>query len=86
MLNTPIPSDLCAVHREMFRQYRENHYSPWKPPEWPGGSHIKDCRVSHKEREADWDRKNLQMMEGIAETCRSGWSPQCGDAVVPEVA
>lgn len=81
MLTTPIPNDLCPVHRELFRRYRENHYSPWKPTEWPGGQHITDCRVSHGARGQDWDRKNLQVMEGIAETCRSGNSPQCGDDV-----
>lgn len=71
MLNTPIPEDLCPPCRELFRGYRENHYSPWRPAEWPGGSHIMDSRVSHAERDRDWDRKNLQIMEDIAEACRS---------------
>lgn len=78
MLNTPIPNDLCAVHREQFREWRENHYNPRNPTEWPGGGCLLDSRTSHDERERDWDRKNLQQMELIARICRSGRSPQCG--------
>jgi hypothetical protein len=77
VLNTPIPDDLCLLHREQFRAYRENHYSPRNPTEWPGGSHIMDSRVSHAERDRDWDRKNLQIMQDIADQCRSGRIPGC---------
>lgn len=77
MLSTPIPRDLCPVHREIAYAWRDNHYSPWNPSEWPGGSHIMDSRTSHTERGADWDRKNLQQIELTIDCCRSGRSPQC---------
>ncbi len=77
MLSTPIPRDLCPVHREIAYAWRDNHYSPWNPSEWPGGSHIMDSRTSHTERSADWDRKNLQQIELTIDCCRSGRSPQC---------
>lgn len=77
VLNTPIPRDLCSVHDKIARDWRENHYSPWNPTEWPGGSHIMDSRTSHSERSADWDRKNLQQIELTIAFCRSGRSPQC---------
>jgi hypothetical protein len=77
VLSTPIPKDLCPVHREHFRDWRDNGYNPRHPTEWPGGSHILDSRTSHDARETDWDRKNLQQMELVARICRSGRSPQC---------
>lgn len=77
MLNTLIPRDVCPVHWEIARSWRDNHYSPWNPREWPGGSHIMDSRTSHSERSADWDRKNLQQLELTVACCRSGRSPQC---------
>ena len=80
MLSTPIPNDLCAIHREHFRDWRDNHYNARNPTEWPGGGFILDCRTSHQERERDWDRKNLQQMDLIARICRSGRSPQCQPA------
>ncbi|WP_217223139.1 hypothetical protein [Streptomyces anulatus] len=77
MLSTPIPRDLCPVHREIAYSWRDHHYSPWTPSKWPGGSHIMDSRTSHAERGADWDRKNLQQIELTIGCCRSGRSPQC---------
>ncbi|MFJ3182460.1 hypothetical protein ACIPJN_29290 [Streptomyces sp. NPDC086796] len=77
MLSTPIPRDLCPVHREIAYGWRDHHYSPWNPSEWPGGSHIMDSRTSHAERGADWDRKNLQQIELTIDCCRPGRSPQC---------
>ncbi|MFF8994016.1 hypothetical protein ACF09H_29630 [Streptomyces sp. NPDC014983] len=77
MLNTPIPRDLCPAHREIATSWRDNHYSPWNPSEWPGGSHIMDSRTSHAERAAGWDRKNLEQIELTISCCRSGRSPQC---------
>lgn len=85
VLNTPIPKDLCPAHREMFRQWRENHYNPRRPAEWPGGSHILDSRTSHQERGRDWDRKNLEQMETVAAVCRSDRSAQC-DRPIPAAA
>lgn len=77
MLNTPIPRDLCPVHWEIARSWRDNHYSVWNPSEWPGGPHIMDSRTSHSERGASWDRKNLRQIELTVTCCRSGRSPQC---------
>lgn len=77
MLDTPIPKDLCPIHREHAVHWRNNDYSPWNPSEWPGGAHIMDSRTSHEERARDWDRKNQEAMDQVAAICRSGRSPQC---------
>lgn len=77
MLTTPIPDDLCPLHREHARYWRENHYDPRKPTEWPGGIHIVDSRTSHEERARRWDRKNREQIDHVAAICRSGRSPQC---------
>ncbi|MFK0296322.1 hypothetical protein ACIQU6_38425 [Streptomyces sp. NPDC090442] len=77
MLTTPIPSDLCRAHATIARSWRDNHYSPWNPSEWPGGTPIMDSRTSHQERAADWDRKNADQLERTIRICRSGSSPQC---------
>ncbi|MFJ2217820.1 hypothetical protein ACIQVO_36620 [Streptomyces sp. NPDC101062] len=85
MLSTPIPRDLCPAHREIAYAWRDNHYSPWNPSEWPGGSHIMDSRTSHAERGAGWDRKNLQQIKLTIDCCRSGRSPQCTPGHHPAV-
>lgn len=77
MLNTPIPADLCPEHQRIAREWRDNHYSPWNPTEWPGGGFLMDNRTSHEERERDWDRQNLEQIEVVVSVCRAGRSPQC---------
>lgn len=77
MLSTPIPDGLCPNHGELFRRYRENHYSPQKPSEWPGRSPLIDSRVTHAERSRDWDLKNTRVMNSIVEACGSGASVGC---------
>lgn len=86
MLNTPIPRDLCPVHREIFRQWRENHYNPHHPSDWPGGRALLDSRTTHADREKTWDRLNTKQMDLSAEICRSGRSPQCWRAEDVEAA
>lgn len=78
MLNDPLPDGLCLFHRDLCRRWRENHYDPRKPSEWPGGGiPIMDARTSHAERERGWDEKNRAEIARIAEACRSGRSRQC---------
>jgi hypothetical protein len=80
MLTGPLPAGLCPAHKELARRYLVNDYDPRRPSEWPGGSCILDDRTDHAKRARDWDRKNLQQVERIARTCRSGRSPQCSPA------
>lgn len=77
MLSMPIPPDLCPEHKRIARAWRDNHYDPSRPSEWPGGSHIMDSRTSHAERAAGWDRKNREQVDLTIDCCRSGSSPQC---------
>jgi hypothetical protein len=83
MLNTPIPPDLCPAHREIARDWRDNHYDWRNPGEWPAGmsapyrTHLLDNRTTHNERERQFDEKNQQQIDLVIRTCRSGRSPQC---------
>lgn len=78
MLNDPLPAGLCAFHRELARRWRENHYDPRRPSEWPGGGiPVMDARTSHAERARGWDEKNRAEIARVAEACRSGRSRQC---------
>lgn len=77
MLTGRPPEDLCAAHQAIWRKWRDNHYNPRRPTEWPGGSHIMDSRTSHTDRGRTWDRKNREQMDLTAGLCRSGRSPQC---------
>jgi hypothetical protein len=70
VLSDSIPRDLCPHHWEAANAWRNNHYSPWNPTEWPGGSHILDSRTTHAEREAEWDRKNRERMAFAVSLCR----------------
>lgn len=87
MLNTPIPPDLCPAHRAIALDWRENHYDPWNPGEWPAGmsapyrTYLMDNRTSHEERARKFDEKNQEQIDLIVQACRSGRSPQCTPAV-----
>lgn len=77
MLNDRLPEGLCVFHRELCRRWRENHYDPRNPSEWPGGSPLIDSHTSHAERERGWDEKNRAEIARITEACRTGRSRQC---------
>lgn len=73
---TACPTDLCPVHRRIWRAWKAHRYDPQHPKDWPGQI-LMDARTSHAERREDWARKNLREMESTAALCRSGRSPQC---------
>lgn len=92
MLTGPIPEDLCRKHQEVYRAWRDNHYDPDSPREWPAGmsvsagtdtaermSQAEDDRRTHAQRAAEFDRENTASMRRVSEACRSGESPGCAD-------
>lgn len=83
-MTTQLPGQrttLCPVHWKRWIEWRENHYQPQAPSEWPGvGTGIMDSRTSHEERAAEWQRKNQEQMDFVSRVCLSGLSPQCGEA------
>ncbi|WP_143179599.1 hypothetical protein [Streptomyces yunnanensis] len=80
-----IPDDLCPVHREIAKGWRDNHFDIWNPGEWPAGRSVTsgertllmDNRTTVDEREAEFERKNREQVELTIRICRSGRSPQC---------
>lgn len=72
----PFPRDLCPEHSRIWQAWRNHHYNPRAPKDWPGQM-ILDSRTTHAERAATWDSKNLAEMILTEEICRGGRSPQC---------
>lgn len=76
MLNDRMPAGMCPTHRTIWLAWRENHYDPRDPKDWPG-QHIMDSRTSHAERGRRWDEKNREQMQLAERCCRRGNSLQC---------
>jgi hypothetical protein len=70
------PVDLCPEHTRIWKGWRDHHYNPHHPQDWPGQP-LLDSRTSHQARRADWETKNGEQMRLTEECCRSGRSPQC---------
>lgn len=72
-----VPAGLCPHHWRQAADWRNNHYDPRRPSEWPGGAALMDSRTSHAERERWWAEKNTEQIGLVAAACRSGRDPQC---------
>ena len=73
---TAPPEDLCPEHARIWRAWRDHHYDPRHPKDWPGQP-LMDARTSHADRRADWQAKNAEQIAEVEQCCRSGRSPQC---------
>lgn len=80
IVNRAVPADLCPFHAGQFRQWREVHFDPRRPTQWPGGSIHMDSRTSTAAQDADWDRKTGGQLDLIERICRGGQSAQCDRA------
>lgn len=72
-----IPSGMCPAHYMIALAWRNNHYDPRHPCEWPGKSIIMDGRTSHAERDLSWTRKNHEQVMITAQICQQGKGPAC---------
>lgn len=60
---------LCPKCQPIRARWKQLHYNPRQPTEWPGGSHILDSRTSHAERRTDWERKTATQVALVEEIC-----------------
>lgn len=60
---------LCPACQAIRAGWKQLHYDPRHPTEWPGHQHIYDARTSHDERRADWQRKTAQQVRLIESIC-----------------
>lgn len=60
---------LCPTCQAARLKWRQLHYNPRHPTEWPGGQHILDARRDHTQRRADWDTKTAQQVRLIENIC-----------------
>lgn len=60
---------LCPTCQAARTKWRQLHYDPRRPTQWPGGQHILDARTSHQERRRDWETKTAQQVQLIESIC-----------------
>lgn len=64
-----IPSGLCPTHHDAAIKWRNNRFNRHHPREWGGGP-LMDNRTSYADKDAEFERKNADQIQLIAEICQ----------------
>lgn len=78
-----LPEGVCAVHRRMWREWRDRRFNGIRFPGFPAGDGFCNARtedgiVEDWERaRAEWDEMTREQMRAVEDLCLSGRSVQC---------